>query len=142
MANCVKEIGQELDRKIFSLKNNSEGIIDCFPEVIETHNYLVKSLEPITGQKDRSFASKYLHFHCPDKFFLYDERVKSVVSKIVRKASTNEIEMGETADCDEEYADFACRMIILQDYINEQLGRNVSPRNLDDFLLAFYDGKI
>ena len=46
---------------------------------LDVHKRLVDLLKPITKLEKRSFASKYLHFHFPDRFFLYDARAADSV---------------------------------------------------------------
>jgi hypothetical protein len=36
---------------------------------IKVHRKLVDLTKPLTGSENRSFASKYLHFHHPERFF-------------------------------------------------------------------------
>ena len=47
---------------------------------LTVHKHFSDLLNDITGLKKRSFASKYLHFHFPTKFFIYDILVRPVVS--------------------------------------------------------------
>lgn len=42
----------------------------------------------------------------------------------------------DVSNCDPEYGDFVCRMLELQEYLDEQLGVYELPRKLDSFLLT------
>lgn len=42
----------------------------------------------------------------------------------------------DVSDYDPEYGDFVCRMLELQEYLDEQLGVYELPRKLDSFLLT------
>ena len=128
VAPKLMEIGPELDDRIAGL-NKSKGLVkDDFKMILSTHKFLVDVFYELTGLEKRSLASKYLHFHCPEKFFIYDSRARKRIRKLVKRPDkrllTNEFEH------DPEYGDFVCRMIELQKYLNEHLGVYELPRNL------------
>lgn len=134
VAPKMLEIGKELDSRIESLKNNSGIIADCIPEILSTHKYLMDAFMDLTGLEKRSLASKYLHFHCPEKFFIYDSRARAAIGKIVKRPN-KKILLG-IDDHDAEYGDFVCRMLELQEYLDEKLGVYEKPRAIDSFLLS------
>lgn len=134
VAPKMLEIGDELDSRIESLKNNTDVISDCVPEILSTHKFLMDAFAKLTGLEKRSLASKYLHFHCPEKFFLYDSRARTAIGKIV-KSPNKKILTGLT-EYDVEYADFLCRMLELQKYLDEKLRVYEKPRAIDNFLLS------
>jgi len=134
VAPKMLEIGKELDSRIESLKNNTGIIADCVPEILSTHKYLMDAFMDLTGLEKRSLASKYLHFHCPEKFFIYDSRARAAIGKIVKRPN-KKILLG-IDDHDAEYGDFVCRMLELQEYLDEKLGVYEKPRAIDSFLLS------
>ena len=134
VAPKMLEIGKELDSRIESLKNNTGIIADCVPEILSTHKYLMDAFMELTGLEKRSLASKYLHFHCPEKFFIYDSRARAAIGKIVKRPN-KKILLG-IDDHDAEYGDFVCRMLELQEYLGEKLGTYEKPRAIDSFLLS------
>ena len=134
VAPKMLKIGKELDSRIESLKNNSGIIADCVPEILSTHKYLMDAFMDLTGLEKRSLASKYLHFHCPEKFFIYDSRARAAIGKIVKRPN-KKILLG-IDDHDAEYGDFVCRMLELQEYLDEKLGVYEKPRAIDSFLLS------
>lgn len=134
VAPKMLKIGKELDSRIESLKNNSGIIADCVPEILSTHKYLMDAFMDLTGLEKRSLASKYLHFHCPEKFFIYDSRARAAIGKIVKRPN-KKILLGND-DHDAEYGDFVCRMLELQEYLDEKLGTYEKPRAIDSFLLS------
>lgn len=134
VAPKMLEIGDELDKRIESLKNNTGIIVDCVPEILSTHKFLMDIFVELTGLEKRSLASKYLHFHCPDKFFIYDSRAKTAIGKIVKKP--NKKILSGIEDYDAEYGDFVCRMLELQEYLDEKMGTYEKPREMDSFLLS------
>lgn len=134
VAPKMLEIGKELDSRIESLKNNTGIIADYVPEILSTHKYLMDAFMDLTGLEKRSLASKYLHFHCPEKFFIYDSRARAAIGKIVKRPN-KKILLG-IDDHDAEYGDFVCRMLELQEYLDEKLGVYEKPRAIDSFLLS------
>ena len=134
VAPKMLEIGDELDGRIESLKNNTGTIADCVSEILITHKFLMDAFTELTGLEKRSLASKYLHFHCPDKFFIYDSRARAAIGKIVKRPN-KKILLG-IEDYDAEYGDFVCRMLELQEYLDEKLGKYENPRAIDSFLLS------
>ena len=97
------------------------------------------AFKEMTGLEKRSLASKYLHFHCPEKFFIYDSRAKEAIRKIVKRPDKKIL--SEIVEYDPEYGDFVCRMLELQKYldeklVDEKLGGHVTPRSIDSFLLS------
>lgn len=133
VAPKMLSIGPKLDELIGKLKKNKERIIDHVPDILFTHKFLMDAFMEITGLEKRSLASKYLHFHCPDLFFIYDSRARSAINKYVKKPDKRFLE--SVKDCDPEYGDFVCRMIELQMYLQDKVGSLETPRNMDTFLL-------
>lgn len=129
----IKGIGEELDARLDLLRNDDRTIHDCINEILSTHLFLENIITEITRQRNTSFVSKYLHFHCPDKFFIYDSRAKSAIGKIVHGRYKDNI---SGLECDEEYGKFVLRMLKFQQYLQEKTGRFESPRDIDSFLLA------
>lgn len=133
VAPKVLSIGKELDSKLAKLNNSKGLIIDDIEDVLSTHKFLMDAFYDITGLEKRSLASKYLHFHCPDKFFIYDSRARSDINKFVKKPDKHMLAGLELYD--PEYADFVCRMLELQEYLDGVTGLLESPRRMDSFLL-------
>ncbi len=134
VAPSMKEVGKELDSRIDRFKKSKKNIADDLENILSTHRILVEIFREITGLEKRSLASKYLHFHCPEKFFIYDSRAKSAIRKIVTKPDKKIL--SGISEFDPEYADFVCRMIELQQFLEGELGVYELPRKLDGFLLA------
>lgn len=103
--------------------------------IFETHLMLTEAFKKATKLEKRSLASKYLHFHCPNIFFIYDSRARLKINYLVKSK-------GNKTDCigDFEYVDFYLRMLELQKYLNEKTKKIYTPRELDNFLL-FYEYK-
>ncbi len=128
------EIGPELDRRLKMLRQESEITLDNIIEMLSVHKFLMDAFREITGMEKRSLASKYLHFHCPELFFIYDSRAREAIHKLVKRADKSILENAE--EYDTEYGDFVCRMWELRKYLHETLGVQENPRKLDGFLLT------
>ena len=82
----------------------------------------------------RSLASKYLHFHVPDKFYIYDSRANLAAKQIAPpRRRLLEIEVDE---CDREYEGFVRQCIWIRDKIHEDYGFHATPREIDKLLLS------
>jgi hypothetical protein len=71
----------DIDEWLQSLRtiNRSNG-----NHAVVIHRRLLDFLGTLTGMNNRSFASKYLHFHHPGLFFIYDARVRSAARSLVK----------------------------------------------------------
>ena len=100
---------------------------------IEVHKSLTDLFHKITDLDKRSLASKYLHFHRPEVFFMYDSRVKQSITKVVPKLS--QIPDIETNTYDPEYKDFARRCVWFRNHIRTSFGETLTLRELDTLLM-------
>ena len=128
----IESIGAKLDKSISNINMCRGSIEDNLETILGTHKLLMDTFQKITGLNKRSLASKYLHFHCPDYFFLYDSRACSSINKYVIKPY-KKYPVGENYD--PEYKNYYCRMLELQEFLKNKNLKDVTPRNLDSFLL-------
>jgi hypothetical protein len=101
--------------------------------IVRTHGQVTRLFKEITELEKRSLASKYLHFHLPKLFFIYDARaVKGLqrLRQVVGRASAVSTEGG-----DDEYRKFFEKCLRLQQHIKIEFDVSVSPRELDKLLL-------
>src|SRR6266704_2598979 len=49
---------------------------------LETHKRIMGLFTEISGLEKRSLASKYLHFHFPSRFYIYDSRACKAISEL------------------------------------------------------------
>lgn len=128
-------VGGTLDTKIARLKRFDTVNEECLPVLLETHAYLIRVFKEITAQDNRSLASKYLHFHLPKIFYLYDSRSIHAIRQMVIKDAALLHAVCDPACCDLEYADLAIRCYRLQQFISERYQLAMNPREIDTFLL-------
>ena len=100
--------------------------------VLDAHTHLVRLFHGLTNKSKRSLASKYLHFHRPDLFFIYDSRAVSGIRAFGIPGRA--IDVPPTAD--REYARFVGDAIGLRDHVRSRFERRLNPREVDRLLLA------
>jgi hypothetical protein len=121
-----------LDRKLGLLARSKPRGESRMVLGLETHAYLVELFRRLTGKSKRSLASKYLHFHLPDIFFIFDSRVVAGIRKLGIPAAVVEVPPG----ADPEYARFVGHAIGVREYVRSRFGEQLNPRQLDNLLLA------
>jgi hypothetical protein len=109
-------------------------------KTIVIHKRLMDLFRSITDLDKRSLASKYLHFHKPYAFFIYDSRTRQSITKVVPRL--NEIPELEADAFDIEYRDFVRRCVWLRDNVLKTLGTELTPREIDKLLLMITDNEI
>ncbi|HVS92235.1 MAG TPA: hypothetical protein VHE59_09400 [Mucilaginibacter sp.] len=137
-----KLIDDDFDSQISSLKN-IELNVQTLPEILNAHSALNKALA--VGVETRpSFCSKYLHFHFPKLFFLYDSRahralraIKKSDKAVFNRPDLNNLrnELKETVE--KWYPDFFLDCYLLKEHINKisSLNNEFTCRHLDNLLL-------
>jgi hypothetical protein len=103
--------------------------------LLELHRRVMKLFHDITDEEARSLASKYLHFHFPELFFVYDTRIATALSLLMH----GDCGFLALAEFDPAYGRFhaCCRKLV--DRITPMVGRHLSPRELDRVLRAWLD---
>ncbi len=99
--------------------------------VLSTHKYLVDLFYKITGHNKRSLASKYLHFHLPNMFFLYDSQAQSGLRKLKLGLAIDRID----GDFNEEYAIFCFKLLKIREKTEHDRGIILTPRQIHRMLL-------
>jgi len=100
---------------------------------IAVHKKLLDLFRSITDLEKRSLASKYLHFHRPDAFFIYDSRARRSITEVVPRL--NRIPTIEADAFDVEYRDFVRRCAWLCSHVRITHKMDLTPRDLDKLLL-------
>ncbi len=122
-----------------------QGVSDeNLPDILRVHKSLMNEVCKITGHENRSLCSKYLHFHKPDLFFIYDTRAVNalrMLSKTIHFSSqVAKIGTENNPDCDPEYGRFCHQALKVKNYIQESVGKSLSVRHLDNLLLKVENG--
>ncbi len=123
-------INSELDERIDALRQYGT-IDDGIIQILELHRYLVILLGRLTKDNKRSLASKYLHFHLPNLFYLYDSVAIQSLTDIKRNQRAKRKVSG---DFDNDYKSFFLRLLDLRDEIQQRFGEELTPRQIDRIL--------
>ncbi|WP_437917944.1 hypothetical protein [Sphingobacterium sp. LRF_L2] len=135
----IDKIGQWVGLGILDLH---EGQIQT---ILQLHKQLSVAFLGITGLNKRSFASKYLHFHLPSSYFIYDSRAVEALN-IFFKAfpdAKSPRSWPKTDLCDTDYSSFYIRCMAVLRYLRQlKPTLHISPRHLDNLLIAIANQKL
>lgn len=113
---------------------------------IQLHQRINGVFAGIAGQSKRSLASKYLHFHRPTKFFIFDSRAAKGLANMMRELGLNgnkEIKIVQSRmkkhQRDAAYMRHFVRCLILRGFIRATCKVTLTPRELDKLLLRLFD---
>jgi hypothetical protein len=127
----IKE--SDLDAKLDSLQPFSKVDEHSIIPVLEVHRCFVRILNEITELNKRSLASKYLHFHKPNLFYIYDSIANAGLSKVMPRYRLKKY--FNDGKFDPAYANYAFKLLELQKEIEQKYGEYLTPRQLDRILL-------
>jgi len=131
----------KLDIRLNKLKRIKNLSVDNISEVLEAHHYLTTTIKTITALDKRSFSSKYLHFHLPHIFFIYDSRVVTAMRQFKGKVPKDLVHLTQLSNVDKEYAKFFCKCFDLKRQIETKHKTNLSNRQLDNVLIEIANKK-
>ncbi len=109
---------------------DSEGALAV---MVKVHNLTTELFSKISGLNKRSLASKYLHFHVPDLFYIFNSRAEGAIRQLrsfIGKARTP-INSG-----DRTYSNFAAKCAFVKSRCKTDFGIKLSTRELDNLLLS------
>ena len=121
-----------LDEKLGALAKLKETKESNVGPVLDAHTHLVHVFQGLTNKSKRSLASKYLHFHRPDLFFIYDSRAVQGIRALGIPGRAITV----PPSADREYARFVGAAMGLRDHVRSRFGKRLNPRELDRLLLA------
>lgn len=105
--------------------------------LLEVHRHMLRLFEELGEIEARSLASKYLHFHFPELFYVYDSRV-AAAAVILGEGECGFLALAEH---DPAYGRFYACARKLTDKMTPLVGRRLSPRELDRVLRAWNVGE-
>lgn len=125
--------GNEFDNMIQQLT----PIVDytTMTEALNVHKKLVEHFFKVTSQVKRSLASKYLHFHRRDVFFIFDSTTNIGLNHNV----TGHVK--SNGEYDTEYYNFCVKVFALKEKIKEEYNQELNPREMDNLLKYLYRKK-
>ena len=103
--------------------------------LLELHKRVMDVFADLPESTARSLASKYLHFHFPELFCIYDAEVEAALHSLMH----GDCGFLALADFDPVYGRFlaCCRKLV--DHLKPEIGRRLSPRELDRVLRAWQE---
>lgn len=132
---ATKLMESEIDEKIDSLRKYTSITVENLPHILSVHKYLMDQFTELTQKEKRSLTSKYLHFHLPELFMIYDSRVASVITKFAGKKPRG---LSIPQDADKIYADFCYKAMQIYQELNGTYS-DTKPRVIDNILLRYCD---
>lgn len=120
-----------IDRWFRSISDDSSNDIAL---TLRVHRKLMDLFGRISGLEKRSLASKYLHFHFPGRYYIFDSRAMKGIRALTTGVGRN---LPSLRDYDETYARFYLRAQTLNVELDSLVGRSLSPRDVDKILLAW-----
>ena len=132
----------KIDNYLIDLKKHDRLTIDNLPLVLKAHNYLTKLTASITDLEKRSFSSKYLHFHLPNLFFIYDSRVVSSLRQFINRVPKSIGYLLKSDFIDQEYAKFVCKCFVIRNNIKDNYNIDLTLRQFDNILIDFANNKL
>ncbi len=134
-------IKSNLDRQLAELSQLKKLNADNLQRVLEVHYSLTKMLFEITKLNKRSFSSKYLHFHLPDLFFIYDSRVVNALRDFVSDVPKTLKPLTKLKTVDAEYAKYFCKCFNLKTKTENQFNTTLTARQFDNLLIEVANKK-
>ncbi|MCC8996063.1 MAG: hypothetical protein LM517_03180 [Nitrosomonas sp.] len=131
-------IASSIDEWLKQARQHDKPSINSLTTLLQVHHRTTQLFNDISGLEKRSLASKYLHFHVPQLFYIYDTRAVEalrLLGGLVCRAGRG------TVETDNEYRKFAEKCLSLQQHVKEQYGVSLSPRELDNLLLQVHQQK-
>jgi len=130
----------ELDSHLKKLKLIDDLTEKDIPEILSLHGYLTNLIKELTEQDKRSFASKYLHFHLPHLFFIYDTRAVAALRKSKIKLSKEHKEQVKQNGYDKEYASFFYKSYQQKRIFEKENNKPIDIRHFDNILMEAMSG--
>lgn len=103
--------------------------------LLELHKRVMDVFADLPEGTARSLASKYLHFHFPELFYIYDAQVEAAMHALLQ----GDCGFLALADFDPVYGRFLACCRKLAEHLKPELGRRLSPREMDRVLRAWQE---
>lgn len=122
----------KIDKWLSSLNKYKDINETSIPDILDVHYKVTDLFSGISGLEKRSLASKYLHFHYPNLFFIYDSRA---VGSIRNFPKITPGPAYSAKEFDHYYRKFFERCLRLRNQIRSDHYENFTNRHLDNLLL-------
>ena len=125
----------KIDRWIAESRASRPGTQQALATMVKVHGLTTDLFWSISGLEKRALASKYLHFHVPRLFYIYDSRA----AEAIREFSSELPRPSGSGAGDDEYRKFAERCQHLRGLCAQRFSLELRPRHIDNLLLGFTD---
>ena len=126
----------KIDEKLDGIKGFNKISRNKLFEILQVHKDLQNVFYRITKLKKRSLASKYLHFHLPELFYIYDSRSANKVRNLKIKIPKGLEKIINSNKVDKVYAQFYIKAFLQCEEIYQEHKKKLSPRDMDKLLLS------
>ncbi|MDP3840968.1 MAG: hypothetical protein Q8Q81_00005 [Oxalobacteraceae bacterium] len=126
----------KLDKLLDQVRKFKSVSTQNLPVLLNVHKRLVDAIGEVTGKDNRSFVSKYLHFHFKELFFIYDSLAQSSIRKYDIPKSLRPQPSTSAPESDGIYEAFCWKCLDLRDAIKDGYDIDLTPRQLDNLLLG------
>jgi len=131
-----------IDEYLNKLKSEDFLTLDNIPLVLEAHKYLTNLTYTLTELEKRSLSSKYLHFHLPKLFYIYDSRVVGSIRQFIDKVPESMERFVNSDKVDKEYAIFFCKCFSVMNSIKDTYKVDLTTRQFDNILINIANNKL
>lgn len=133
-------VAQNADRHLNRLPEPVADFRKHLDQIVDVH-HSIESIFSKEGKRRVSLTSKYLHFHRPDLFPIYDSRAAAAIGQLTPDSRFTGYKVS-SAQATSHYGKFAVRSAWLVDRMNEMLGCAPTLRQLDNLLLQVHRNKV
>jgi hypothetical protein len=111
-------------------------------DALIAHKNLTNLFFELTNLNKRSLASKYLHFHIPDLFYIYDSRVVNSIGKLNTLLKIKNKRKKKNIEVDNDYKMFYEKCERIVEKINQEYGIKLACRELDNLLIELANERL
>jgi hypothetical protein len=122
-----------IDQWIAEARASRPGTRPALATLVKVHGLTTDLFYDISGLEKRALASKYLHFHVPNLFYIYDSRA----AEAIREFAADLPRPSRSGGGDDEYRKFAERCQCLRNLCARRFSLDLRPRHVDNLLLGF-----
>lgn len=135
----VSKHGKDIDSALLKCNKTNPQ------QIFTTYDLVLTSFHKVSDKWNRSLASKYLHFHQPENFYIMDSRAKKGLSELLKiyptisNAKNEEKKQYSVPKESAEYMNFYLKCQICKKELEKEFYCKLSIRDLDNLLLTIAD---
>lgn len=137
--DLVSKHGKDIDNALLECNKSN------LQQIFKTYDLILTSFHEVSGKWNRSLASKYLHFHQPENFYLMDSRAKKGLREILKvysisaKIRNKEKRQYFVSKESTEYETFYLRCQRCVDELENEFKCKLTTKEFDNLLLTIAD---